>query len=121
VGGGVPAAAPAPWWRGGRWGCRGRGRRRAAQPINLNTATLEQLDTLTGVRTRRPPEKILAFREEQGAAFGSVDELARGTSGIRRQALGGGLREQVTRVRGRRDQRVERLPPPYASRRTIAL
>jgi competence protein ComEA len=43
------------------------------QPINLNTATLEQLDTLDGVGPATA-QKILAYRTEHGG-FTSVDEL----------------------------------------------
>jgi competence protein ComEA len=43
------------------------------QPVNLNTATLEQLDTLDGVGPATA-QKILDFRTEHGG-FGSVDEL----------------------------------------------
>src|SRR4051812_30404706 len=43
------------------------------QPVNLNTATLEQLDTLDGVGPATA-QKILDFRSEHGG-FGSVDEL----------------------------------------------
>ena len=53
---GAAAAAPAP-----------------GQPLNLNTATLEQLDTLSGVGPLTA-QKILDFREQHGA-FTSVDEL----------------------------------------------
>jgi competence protein ComEA len=44
-----------------------------AQPINLNTATLEQLDTLDGVGPATA-QKILDYRTAHGG-FGSVDEL----------------------------------------------
>jgi competence protein ComEA len=64
----------------------------AAQPINLNTATLEQLDTLAGIGPATA-QKILAFREENGG-FGSVDELAQ-VPGIGDKRLAS-LKEQVT-------------------------
>jgi len=63
-----------------------------AQPINLNTATLEQLDTLAGVGPATA-QKILAFREARGG-FGSVDELAQ-VPGIGDKRLAS-LKEQVT-------------------------
>jgi competence protein ComEA len=44
-----------------------------AAPINLNTATLEQLDTLDGVGPATA-QKILDYRRAHGG-FGSVDEL----------------------------------------------
>jgi len=43
------------------------------QPVNLNTATLEQLDTLDGVGPATA-QKILDYRTEHGG-FGRVDEL----------------------------------------------
>jgi competence protein ComEA len=43
------------------------------QPVNLNTATLEQLDTLDGVGPTTA-QKILDYRKAHGG-FGSVDEL----------------------------------------------
>jgi competence protein ComEA len=61
------------------------------QPINLNTATLEQLDQLDGVGPATA-QKILEYREEQGG-FGSVDELDR-IPGIGEKRLAA-LREDV--------------------------
>jgi competence protein ComEA len=54
--GGVTAPEPAP-----------------GQPLNLNTATLEQLDTLSGVGPATA-QNILDAREERGG-FGSIEEL----------------------------------------------
>ncbi len=42
-------------------------------PLNLNTATLEQLDELQGIGPATA-QQILDYREAQGG-FGSVDEL----------------------------------------------
>jgi competence protein ComEA len=60
--------------------------------VNLNTATLEQLDTLPGVGPATA-QKILDFREERGG-FGSVEDLAEvpGIGPVRMAAL----REAVT-------------------------
>ena len=60
-------------------------------PVNLNTATLEQLDTLSGVGPVTA-QKILDYREEHGG-FGSVDELGE-VAGIGDVRLAS-LREQV--------------------------
>ena len=45
----------------------------AAGPVHLNSATLEQLDSLPGVGPVTA-QKILDYRQQHGA-FGSVDEL----------------------------------------------
>jgi competence protein ComEA len=62
------------------------------QPVNLNTATLEQLDTLSGIGPTTA-QKILDFREERGG-FGSVEELGE-IPGIGEKRLAS-LREEVT-------------------------
>jgi competence protein ComEA len=61
------------------------------RPIDLNTATLEQLDTLPGVGAVTA-QKILDYREQHGG-FGSVDELGQ-VPGIGDKRLAD-LREQV--------------------------
>jgi competence protein ComEA len=55
--------------------------------VNLNTATLEQLDTLPGVGPATA-QKILDYREQHGG-FGSVDELGEvpGIGDVRLAAL----------------------------------
>jgi competence protein ComEA len=62
------------------------------QPLNLNTATLEQLDTLSGIGPLTA-QKILDFREERGG-FGSIEELGE-IPGIGDKRLAS-LREEVT-------------------------
>ena len=60
-------------------------------PLNLNTATLEQLDELDGIGPATA-ESILEYREANGG-FGSVEELGQ-VSGIGEKRLAS-LREQV--------------------------
>jgi competence protein ComEA len=62
-----------------------------AQPVNLNSATLEQLDTLDGVGPATA-QKIIDFRTAHGG-FGSVDELDQ-IPGIGEKKLAA-LRDQV--------------------------
>ncbi len=62
------------------------------QPLNINTATLEQLDTLSGIGPLTA-QKILDFREERGG-FGSIEELGE-IPGIGDKRLAS-LREEVT-------------------------
>jgi competence protein ComEA len=62
------------------------------QPLNVNTATLEQLDLLSGVGPVTA-QKILDFREERGG-FGSVEELGE-IPGIGDKRLAS-LREELT-------------------------
>jgi competence protein ComEA len=61
------------------------------QPLDLNTATMEQLDTLPGVGPATA-QKILDYREQHGG-FGSVDELGQ-VPGIGDKRMAD-LREQV--------------------------
>jgi competence protein ComEA len=63
----------------------------ATAPIDLNTATLEQLDTLDGVGPSTA-QKILDYREQHGG-FKTVDELDE-VSGIGEKRLAN-LREHV--------------------------
>jgi competence protein ComEA len=62
-----------------------------AQPLDLNTATLEQLDTLDGVGPATA-QKIIDYRTQHGG-FGSVDELGQ-VSGIGEKRLAA-LRDHV--------------------------
>jgi competence protein ComEA len=64
----------------------------ATAPVNLNTATAEQLDTLDGVGPATA-QKILDHRQEHGG-FGRVDELAQ-VPGIGPKRLAA-IREKVT-------------------------
>ena len=83
----VPLRAAGASARGGRG-------RRAAQPgvpLNLNTATPEQLDELDGIGPATA-EQIVSYREAHGG-FGSVDELDQ-VPGIGETRLAS-LREQV--------------------------
>src|SRR5205085_3899030 len=64
----------------------------SAAPINLNTATAEQLETLDGIGPATA-QKILAYRQEHGG-FRSVGELDR-VSGIGPAKMAA-LRDHVT-------------------------
>lgn len=64
----------------------------AGPPVNLNSATAEELGTLDGVGPATA-EKILAYRQEHGG-FGSVDELDQ-VPGIGPKRLAA-LRDHVT-------------------------
>lgn len=64
----------------------------ASAPVNLNTATAEQLDTLDGVGPTTA-QKILAFRQQHGG-FSSINDLAQ-IPGIGPKKLAA-LKPQVT-------------------------
>jgi competence protein ComEA len=64
----------------------------SAPPVNLNTATAEQLDTLDGVGPTTA-QKILTFRQQHGG-FSSVDDLTQ-IPGIGPKKLAA-LKPQVT-------------------------
>ena len=72
---GSAGAAPAPAGAG----AVGAAGATPAAPVNLNTATPEQLDTLPGVGPATV-QKIVEYREQHGG-FGSVEELGQ-VSGI---------------------------------------
>jgi competence protein ComEA len=63
-----------------------------SQPVNLNSATLEQLDTLDGVGPTTA-QKIIDFRTAHGG-FGAVDDLDQ-IPGIGEKKIAA-LRDQVT-------------------------
>jgi competence protein ComEA len=94
--GGAGAAAGAPGagtaGAGGAGGGAAAGGAGPGVPLNLNTATLEQLQTLAGVGPATA-QKILEYREQHGG-FGTVEDLAN-VPGIGEKRLAS-LREQVT-------------------------
>jgi competence protein ComEA len=68
----VPSRAP-PAGAGGPPAAAGQGGEAAQGPVHLNTATLEQLDSLPGVGPVTA-QKILDYRQKHGA-FSSLDDL----------------------------------------------
>lgn len=89
----VPEQAVADAGRAdGRSGDPALAQQAASGPLNLGTATLEQLDALDGVGPATA-QKILDFRDEHGG-FSSVEQLAE-IPGIGEKRLAS-LREQVT-------------------------
>jgi competence protein ComEA len=87
----VPRRVPAPAAGGAAAGGGGSAPAQPGVPLNLNTATLEQLDELSGIGPATA-QKILDYREEHGG-FGSVEELGQvpGIGDVRLASL----REQV--------------------------
>ncbi len=57
----------------GAWGAVGSGASGAPQPVNLNSATLEQLNSLDGIGPKTA-QKIIEYREAHGG-FKSIEEL----------------------------------------------
>lgn len=88
----VPAKAPVAAGGGAAPAAGGGGAEVPAPPLNLNTATSEQLQELDGVGPGIA-SKILAYRQEKGG-FGSVRELGE-VPGIGEKRLAA-LEEQVT-------------------------
>jgi competence protein ComEA len=90
----APAAGPESPGDAGGGGSAGAGTADAVPgaPVNLNTATLEQLDALSGVGPSTA-QKIIDYREEHGG-FGTIDELKE-VSGIG-DAKFAALKDQVT-------------------------
>ncbi|MFF7142582.1 helix-hairpin-helix domain-containing protein [Streptomyces nodosus] len=76
---GVPAAAPGTDPAGPATGGSAAGPASATSPLSLNTATVEQFDTLPGVGPVLA-QRIVDYRSQHGG-FRSVDEL-RGVNGI---------------------------------------
>jgi competence protein ComEA len=87
----VPRRVAAPAAGGASPGGGGSAPAQPGVPLNLNTATLEQLDELSGIGPATA-QKILDYREEHGG-FGSVEELGQvpGIGDVRLASL----REQV--------------------------
>lgn len=75
----APAGAAAPATAGATGAAAGGGGATATGPLDLNTATLEQLDALPGIGPVLA-QRVLDFRTEHGS-FTAVDEL-REVSGI---------------------------------------
>lgn len=69
----VPELAPEPGADGGAATAATGGSAAAALPVNLNTATLEQLDALEGIGPATA-QQILDFRDANDG-FGSIEEL----------------------------------------------